>query len=79
MRARVPLLLSSARAGAVCLHHGLVTPAVLATVHSRGAALVAWTVNDPARVSELARLGVDAITSDDPRMVVGVLATLAGQ
>ncbi len=48
-------------------------------MHSRGAALVAWTVNDPARVSELARLGVDAIISDDPRMVVGVLATLAGQ
>jgi glycerophosphoryl diester phosphodiesterase len=79
LRARVPLLLASARAGALCLHHGLVTPTVVATVHSRGAALVAWTVNEPARVGELARLGVDAITSDDPRMVLGVLATLPGQ
>jgi glycerophosphoryl diester phosphodiesterase len=79
VRARVPLLLSSARAGVLCLHHGLVTPELLTTVHSRGAALVAWTVNEPDRVSELARLGADAITSDDPRMVVGVLARLPGR
>ena len=79
VQARVPLLLSSARAGALCLQHALVTPGVLAAVHARGAALVAWTVNEPARVAELARLGADAITSDDPRMVLGVLATLPGQ
>jgi glycerophosphoryl diester phosphodiesterase len=79
VRGRVPLLLSSARAGALCLHHALVTPAVVAAVHARGAALVAWTVNEPGRVSELARLGADAITSDDPRMALGVLATLSAQ
>ena len=37
LRARVPLLLSSARAGALCLHHALVSPGWSSrTVHARG-------------------------------------------
>jgi len=36
-------------------------------------------VNDPARIAELARLGVDAVTTDDPRMARSVLATLDRQ
>ena len=37
--------------------------------HALGAAVVAWTVNDPARAKSLVEAGVDAIITDDPRIV----------
>ena len=71
------LLSRSSRGGALALHHALVTPAPsMRQARSRGAAVIAWTVNDPARIEALARLGVDAIVCDDPEMAVRVLATL---
>ena len=76
MRVRAPLLLAAAGADALSLHHALVSPAVVRGAHRRGAAVIAWTVNDPARVEQLAHAQVDAIVSDDPQMVVAVLATL---
>ncbi|HEX6943350.1 MAG TPA: glycerophosphodiester phosphodiesterase [Gemmatimonadaceae bacterium] len=36
-------------------------------VHTAGGRVVAWTVNDTARVRDLAQLGVDAICTDVPR------------
>jgi len=81
LRAVMPLraraLLARSRAGSLSLHHALVSPAVVSATHARGAALLAWTVNDPARVERLTLLGVDAIVSDDPRMVFEVLGTLS--
>jgi glycerophosphoryl diester phosphodiesterase len=74
--ARLTRLLLESGAGAVALHEGLVDAESLAAVHDRSAALLAWTVNDAARVRELAELGVDALVSDDPRMVLNVLGTL---
>ncbi len=79
MPLRARLLLGRSGAGALALHHALVSPAVLAAAHARGAALVAWTVNEPARIEALARIGVDAIVSDDPGMALDVLATLSGR
>jgi glycerophosphoryl diester phosphodiesterase len=38
--------------------------------------VIAWTANDPALVGRLVAEGVDAIVSDDPRMVFETLATL---
>jgi glycerophosphoryl diester phosphodiesterase len=76
MRLRATQLLSATRADALSLHHALVTPSVLRLARARGTAVLAWTVNDPDRVGELARLGVDAVVSDDPQMVRRVLATL---
>jgi glycerophosphoryl diester phosphodiesterase len=76
VRVRVARLLSCTRADALSLHHALITPSVVRYVKTRGASLIAWTVNDPGRVAELARLGVDAIVSDDPEMALRVLATL---
>ena len=61
---------------ALSLHHTLVSKQVVAAVHRRGPAVLAWTVNGPARVEELVRVGVDAITSDAPEMVIGVLGRL---
>jgi glycerophosphoryl diester phosphodiesterase len=74
--ARTARLLAVTRADALSLHHSLVTPAVIRHARSRGVAVIAWTVNDPGRVEQLARLGVDAVVSDDPKMAVHVLGTL---
>jgi len=47
-------------------------------VHNRGMKLYAWTVNEPPRMRELSRLGVDGITTDDPallrRHVTGIVS-----
>jgi len=47
--------------------------------HARCAPVLAWTANDPATVRRLSVLGVDAIVSDDPGMVLRTLATLREQ
>ncbi|MEJ2013385.1 MAG: glycerophosphodiester phosphodiesterase family protein [Anaerolineales bacterium] len=46
---------------------------LLRTQHDHGRYVRVWTVNEPGRVAELAVLGVDAIISDDPKMVLDVL------
>jgi glycerophosphoryl diester phosphodiesterase len=76
MPARVPLLLGWSRATVLSLHHALVTPAVVAAAHRRGAPVLAWTANEPGLVERLAAAGVDGIVSDDPGMVRRTLATL---
>jgi len=48
----------------------LVTPSRLAAWQARGALVNPWTVNDPDRARELARLGVDALITDDPAAIV---------
>jgi glycerophosphoryl diester phosphodiesterase len=74
MRLRAPALLERSKAGVLALHKGLVTAAVVRAAHARGAAVLTWTVNDPALVRPLAAAGVDAISSDDPGMVLAELA-----
>ncbi len=76
MPVRVPLLLSTAGANALSLHHTLVSQAVVRTAHARGAAVIAWTVNDPLLVERVVAAGVDAVVCDDPATAFGVLATL---
>lgn len=44
----------------------LVDEALVAAVHERGLALVPWTVNDPAAMKRLLRLGVDGLITDYP-------------
>lgn len=73
---RLPPLLRKAGAGVLALHHALVREALVRNIHGRGIAVIAWTVNKPEAVERLAALEVDAIASDDPGMVVRVLATL---
>jgi glycerophosphoryl diester phosphodiesterase len=34
--------------------------------HARGAAVVTWTVDDPAVLARVTRAGVDAVVSNDP-------------
>jgi glycerophosphoryl diester phosphodiesterase len=73
MRRLLPRLvlrwLAHSGAAAAVLHHALVTPAVLRSCHSRGAAVWAWTVNDAAVADLLADWGADAIITDDPRIL----------
>ena len=61
--------------GANALHpqHTLITAQRLAKLKARGLPVNVWTVNDPARARELARLGVDAIISDNPGEILAAL------
>lgn len=51
---------------AVHPEHVLVTPASLKRAHRRGYRVNTWTVDDPDRLRELARIGVDALICNDP-------------
>jgi glycerophosphoryl diester phosphodiesterase len=61
-------LLSVTRATALVLHHSLVTNRSVRAAHARGAAVVTWTVDDPAVLARVEAAGVDAIVSNDPRL-----------
>jgi glycerophosphoryl diester phosphodiesterase len=76
MPARVPLLLSASRANVLALHHAFVSDRVVTAAHARGAAVLVWTLNDPAAVERFAALGVDGIVTDDPGMALQTLARL---
>lgn len=47
-------------------HHESLTPERVAAFHATGHTVAAWTVNDPARMTDLLRMGVDAIITDKP-------------
>jgi len=49
-------------AGISC-RHSLLDRGTVTTLHDQGLAVVAWTVDDPDRASELASWGVDAVTT----------------
>ncbi len=57
----------------VVLHHGLITASVAREIREAGKQLFAWTVNSADLMRSLAALGVDAIISDDTRLLSDVL------
>lgn len=61
-------------ASGVHFEHALVTAERSALLRRRGALLHTWTVNDPARALELAKLGVDGIISDNPGVLLAAFA-----
>ena len=61
--------LDRAAASAAVVHRQLVTPSLIRACHRRGAAVWAWTVNDPSEAGLLVEWGADAIISDDPRIL----------
>ena len=73
LRARLPGVIRRAapRLGvwAVWLYHPLITPRMVSAAHDVGVQVIAWTVDDPARVSELAEQGIDGICTNDPRLL----------
>jgi glycerophosphoryl diester phosphodiesterase len=72
-RARLPRLI---RAGApalgvwaVWMYHPLITRRVVTAAHAVDVEVIAWTVDDRARIEALAGLGVDGICTNDPRLL----------
>ena len=73
--ARVAPMIARAGATALMLQHAVVSPAAVARAHDAGAAVWAWTVDDPDELARLETAGVDAVITNDPRIFSGV-ATL---
>jgi glycerophosphoryl diester phosphodiesterase len=76
LRARLPRIVRerapSLGAWAVWVYHPLITRRLIEATHGVGVAVVAWTVDDPARIAALAALGADGICSNDPRLLAGL-------
>jgi glycerophosphoryl diester phosphodiesterase len=73
LRARLPRIIRhrAPQLGvwAVWLYHPLVTGRIIDAAHDADAKLIAWTVDDPARIASLSALGVDGICTNDPRLL----------
>lgn len=52
----------------------ILTPTLIAHFHARGLAVLAWTVDEPARMRQLLALGVDGLTSNRPDLLVALPA-----
>ena len=72
MRHRLPGLaaqkLPQFGVAAMWVYHPLVTPRLARICDLAGVELIAWTVDDPARMEKLVAAGVDGICSNDPRL-----------
>jgi len=73
--ARVPAMVARPGARALMLQHAVVSAAAVARAHAAGAAVWAWTVDDPVELARLEAAGVDAVITNDPRLFSAV-ATL---
>jgi glycerophosphoryl diester phosphodiesterase len=60
--------IKAGRIDAVMSHWALVTPGLVQAIERAGGELYVWTVDDPARITALERLGVTGIISNDPRL-----------
>jgi glycerophosphoryl diester phosphodiesterase len=72
MRRRFPSILARKApelgVDAVWAYHHVITPRLVEAANESGVELIAWTVDDPGRIRELADMGVDGICSNDPRL-----------
>jgi glycerophosphoryl diester phosphodiesterase len=59
--------------GACAIHpdHRRTTQLLVNAAHAAGLRVHAWTVNTPAAYARLRELGVDAVFSDNPRLLIG--------
>lgn len=73
--ARLPRLLRGAGASALMLQHRLVSRAAVERAHALGAAVLAWTVDDPADGQRVVEAGVDGVITNDPALLAATLAT----
>ncbi len=56
-------------ASAIWIYHQLASAELVEVTRDLGIELIAWTVDDAARVAELRDLGVSGICSNDPRLL----------
>jgi glycerophosphoryl diester phosphodiesterase len=70
---RIAAKVREAKAAAATLHYKVVTRPIVELCHAQGVAVWAWTVNDARSAERMATAGVDAIISDDPRILSGHL------
>ena len=72
-RARLPMIVHAhaPRLGvwAIWMYHPLVNRRLIRAAHAHGVKVIAWTVDDRARIEELVALGVDGICTNDPRLL----------
>jgi glycerophosphoryl diester phosphodiesterase len=60
------------RCDALMAHWRLVTPRLVRAVRRAGGELYVWTVDDPAWLRRLERLGVTGVITNDPRLFSGL-------
>ena len=66
--ARIGRMLARARADAALLHHSLVSRRLVDRCHARGAAVLAWTIEDEEALERARGAGVDGVIANDPRL-----------
>jgi len=66
---RVPILAARAGAQALMLHHEVVSAAAVERAHAAGIAVWAWTVDHPHELQRVLSAGVDAVITNDPRIL----------
>ena len=71
---RIGAWLERAGASAAMLHHSVVSRATVERCHTRGAAVFAWTVDDPRVLRALVAAGVDGVITNDPRIFAATLS-----
>ncbi len=57
-------------------HSALCTPASMQAWHTAGLPINAWTVDEPAELTRLARLGVDGVFANDPAHALAVFQAM---
>ena len=73
--ALLPRRLRSVGASAATLDHRVVSRRAVEVCHRLGVAVIVWTVNEPALATSLVESGIDAIITDDPRIVSATPST----
>jgi glycerophosphoryl diester phosphodiesterase len=63
---------AAGRCDALMAHWALVTPRLVRAVRRAGGELYVWTVDEPARIGRLERLGVTGVITNDPRVFARV-------
>lgn len=67
--ARIGRFARASGAHAAMLHHLVLSRATVARCRALGLSVFAWTVNDGEALDRVARLGVDGVIGDDPRVL----------
>lgn len=70
---RIAAMLRASSATVAALERRVVSAAVVRRCQALGVPVHAWTVDDPAEAARLAGLGVAAIVSDRPHLVMAIL------